>query len=91
MDVSEVKNRFPNFEILHTEWWQRGINQVKETLFQQAAHELLNWCSKMLLRRVFIVTHDGTITSYRQIIENKTYARDDFPGNAEIVTLIWHS
>ncbi|MGC4379413.1 hypothetical protein WD019_21270 [Fictibacillus sp. Mic-4] len=36
------------------------------------------WCKKFNKERIFIVTHDGTITAYRQFLMGEQLTRDDF-------------
>jgi len=48
--------------------------------FGKLAEKFINRCKKLQRERGYIVlSHDGTITSYRQIISGKNITREDFP------------
>lgn len=52
---------------------------LPENEFIKLAEKFIIWCKKLQRERVYIVSHDGTITSYRQIISGKNLTREDFP------------
>lgn len=51
--------------------WLDGINTLSENEFNQLACE-----------RAFIISHDGTITSYRKLLGEEELTRADFLGEA---------
>lgn len=60
--------------------WEEGINAIPENIFEQAAAEFLSWCASQDRQRVCIVSHDGTITCYRQFLGETGLSRKDFLG-----------
>lgn len=60
--------------------WDEGINAVPEEVFEQAAAEFLNWCASQERRRIYVVSHDGTITRYREFLGESGLSRTDFLG-----------
>ncbi|REJ10892.1 histidine phosphatase family protein [Halobacillus trueperi] len=73
-----VSAEFQDFHLIG-ERWEEGINDIPEKEFVDVASELIHWCKQQGKDRVFVVTHDGTMTAYRQWIEGKTLTRGDFP------------
>ncbi|MYL50063.1 histidine phosphatase family protein [Halobacillus litoralis] len=69
---------FPGFQ-LTDEQWEEGINEIPEKEFEDVASELIHWCKQQGKDRVFVVTHDGTMTAYKQWLDGKTLTRKDFP------------
>jgi hypothetical protein len=61
------------------EWWEKGMNTLPDTEFQILAKDFLEWCKSFWNHRIYIVSHDGTITSYRQFITGRELSRKDFP------------
>jgi broad specificity phosphatase PhoE len=62
--------------------WFEGVNSIDERLFQDHAHPLIEWIKKQPFNRVFIITHDGTINCYRQLLGEHGLTRSDFLGEA---------
>jgi broad specificity phosphatase PhoE len=59
--------------------WKRGINAIAEEEFCLLAKQFLEWCRQLDKNTIYIVSHDGTITSHRaQLGESVT--RKDFLG-----------
>ncbi|XXM72496.1 phosphoglycerate mutase family protein [Lysinibacillus sphaericus] len=80
-----IKEAFPDFHVEEEqadEWWEKGINTLTDTEFGILAKGFLERCKSFGTNRVFIVSHDGTITSYRQFITGKEFTRKDFPKEA---------
>ncbi|MDX8363223.1 histidine phosphatase family protein [Cytobacillus sp. IB215316] len=73
----KIKYKFNEFDIdeedLSREWWTKGINKLPEQEFEKIADMFLNWCKSTGKKRIYLVSHDGTITSYRQFITGKNY------------------
>lgn len=77
-----IKDDFNDFyleEELSYEWWLKGINKLPEKEFEVIAEGFLEWCKHIGNKKIYIVSHDGTITSYRQIITGRKLNRNDFP------------
>ncbi|RLQ94560.1 histidine phosphatase family protein [Falsibacillus albus] len=80
-----IKEEFPGFTIeegLSEELWTSGINTMAEQEFNVLAQTFLDWCKSQSVERIYVVSHDGTITSYRQFIVGKKLTRKDFLKDA---------
>lgn len=83
MPISDLKNEFPDFVIdnnASSVYWENGINCLPENQFSILAKQFIGWCNNFNKERIFIVTHDGTITAYRQFLMGEQLTRDDFLG-----------
>ncbi|RIW34665.1 histidine phosphatase family protein [Bacillus salacetis] len=77
----QIRDDFPSFSFdmeQSNELWEEGINTMEEEEFRKLAIGFMEWCRDQGKKRVFIVSHDGTITSYRQLLSGTTFTRDDF-------------
>ncbi|SET35201.1 Broad specificity phosphatase PhoE [Salinibacillus kushneri] len=78
----KVKDDFTDIyleEEQSNEWWLKGINTLTDKEFKGIAEGFLKWCKQMGNKRIYIVSHDGTITSYKQFITGQDLTRNDFP------------
>ncbi len=78
----KIREDYPDFHVEEEragEWWEKGINTLPDTEFQILAKDFLEWCKSFGNHRIYIVSHDGTITSYRQFITGRELSRKDFP------------
>ncbi|MBY0597174.1 histidine phosphatase family protein [Bacillus bingmayongensis] len=76
-----IQDVFPNFslrESINIMLWNEGINTISEKGFQTRVDEFINWCYTLKAERVCIVSHDGTITAYRQYLQKQILTREDF-------------
>ncbi len=76
-----LKKDLPNVELEDSsseELWRRGINTIPEHVFKTIGNQFLDWCRQQHKEKIFIVSHDGTITSYRQLITGSSLSRKDF-------------
>lgn len=83
LDVEKIKNEFPNFEIdgdVSLDLWINGINILPEKEFINMGKEFLGACKCLQKEKIYVVSHDGTITSYRQLISGQKLSRSDFPS-----------
>jgi broad specificity phosphatase PhoE len=55
--------------------WLQGINTVPVLLFEKWAEQFIAWCNQLNKKRVFMVTHDGTIAAYMQFLQAKKQSR----------------
>lgn len=79
--MKNIKNEFPIFALdqhFSTELWTNGINTMPDQKFKVLGERLLRWCQQQSRGKVYIISHDGTITSYRQLISNRLFTREDF-------------
>ncbi|CAG9612690.1 hypothetical protein BACCIP111899_01867 [Bacillus rhizoplanae] len=76
-----VQQLFPQFllaEECNDKLWSNGINTISELEFCTAAHSFIEWCKTLQVPRIMIVSHDGTITAYRQYVMRQALTREDF-------------
>ncbi|WP_448162771.1 phosphoglycerate mutase family protein [Bacillus mobilis] len=81
VDQEMIANLFPHFLIeksTNKQLWTEGINIISESSFQQIVDEFLLWCYGLGAERICIVSHDGTITAYRQYLQKVVLTRSDF-------------
>ncbi|PFJ16793.1 histidine phosphatase family protein [Bacillus cereus] len=81
VDQEMMKKLFPHFSIgksTNKQLWKEGINTISENSFQQIVDEFLHWCYELRAERICIVSHDGTITAYRQYLQKVVLTRSDF-------------
>ncbi|WP_020060888.1 histidine phosphatase family protein [Bacillus sp. 123MFChir2] len=81
LSQKSIQQLFPQFLIAeeHNEGlWRNGINTIVESAFCKAASSFIEWCKTLETSRVVIVSHDGTITAYRQYIVKQVLTREDF-------------
>lgn len=82
IDLEIIKSDFPTVEIDMTfplDIWLDGINILPESKFINLAEEFIANCKKFNNEKIYVVSHDGTITSYRQMISGQSLTRKDFP------------
>ncbi|WP_328822948.1 histidine phosphatase family protein [Planococcus soli] len=91
LDLDRLQSEFQNFTFapdMSSCFWPEGINTLSEDGFSQLAEKFIGFCRSFECRKVYIVTHDGTITSYRQKILNQKLTREDFLGETEWIQLV---
>lgn len=91
LDLERLQEGFPSFvpaQNLSSSLWSRGINVLPEYEFNLLAEEFMDFCRSFRRRRIYIVTHDGTITSYRQKISGQQLTREDFLQETEWFHLV---
>lgn len=85
MSAKSVKKQFPGFHVVHDHYWgltNEGINRMEQPLFESVADQFLSWAAKRKPSRLLAISHDGTITHYRERLTGETYSRDHFLGDA---------
>ncbi len=91
IDQETLQREFPSFIPvfnLAPSLWSAGINLLPEEEFSLLAEEFIDFCRSLQRKRIYIVTHDGTITSYRQKISAQKLTREDFLEETEWFRLI---
>lgn len=81
----EIEAMYPNLIVRAEDderSWQEGINRIPEYEFIRYGTELVDWIRKQGARRAVFVSHDGTVTAYRQLLGEHELSRDDFLGEA---------
>jgi hypothetical protein len=78
----DIQSQFIHTPIIESNLtsWNLGINAIEESLFKQMANEFIYWCRKQNKQKIYIVSHDGTITSYRKFLGETQVTRDEFLG-----------
>ena len=91
LDLERLQDEFPFFDPvpnLASSLWSTGINVLSEDEFNLLTEEFIGFCRSFQRERIYIVTHDGTITSYRQKISSQQLTREDFLQETEHFRLI---
>ena len=81
IDLEAILDFYPTFEIdckAPPNTWTEGINTLPENQFTKLAEEFIVNCKQLQKEKIYIVSHDGTITSYRQMISGQGLTRKDF-------------
>jgi broad specificity phosphatase PhoE len=86
LDEQEVAGRYPGFEALLDERPPPAeeINTVSRERFESAAANLMRWCKGTGRPRLIVVSHDGSIHSYRELLGERNLTRDSFLGPAGV-------
>jgi hypothetical protein len=86
---AEVSNLYPDTEILDFSFdcWEEGINSIANDLFEAYAKQLFDWIGERY-NKIFIISHDGTITNYRILLGENGLTRKDFLGEAGVYKII---
>ncbi|EGA90233.1 phosphoglycerate mutase family protein, putative [Planococcus donghaensis MPA1U2] len=91
LDFERLQDEFPTFAPapnLTSSLWVTGINVLCEDELNLLAEEFIDFCRSFQRERIYIVTHDGTITSYRQQISGQQLTREDFLLETEYFHLV---
>ncbi|REE88929.1 broad specificity phosphatase PhoE [Paenibacillus taihuensis] len=85
---NEITKHYPDIEMVDfgLNFGAEGINTIEQHVFETYASMLLEWIGSKYTR-VFIVSHDGTITNYRMLLGEKELTRGDFLGEAGVYRL----
>ncbi|MEN1934858.1 histidine phosphatase family protein [Paenibacillus sp. 102] len=81
LSIKVIQELFPSFSLRESTndmLWNQGINTISEKEFQSIADEFIDWCYTVHTERICIVSHDGTITAYRQHLQKQVLTREDF-------------
>lgn len=69
------------------EIWSNGINTLAEAKFNELAEKFTFWCKQQSNNRIYVVSHDGTITSYRQLITGTKLTREAFLNETDWIEM----
>jgi broad specificity phosphatase PhoE len=62
--------------------WLQGINTQPTLLFEKWANQFMAWCKKLEKDTLYIVSHNGTIAAYMQLITGVQLSREDLLPDA---------
>ncbi|MGM1048055.1 MAG: phosphoglycerate mutase family protein [Bacillota bacterium] len=85
LPIERIEKEYHEFVVIdaaNQEVWIDGINDKEEKLFKKLGDGFITWIKAQGNSRVFIIAHDGTINSYRQLLGEKGLTRTDFLGEA---------
>lgn len=91
LDTQTMQEEFPDFHFaqnLDSSLWKTGINLLPEYEFSCLAEDFFGFCRSFQRKRIYVITHDGTITSYRQLISGQLLTRQDFLAETESFRLV---
>jgi len=81
LDREVIREEFPEFEVeseMGQGIWTSGINVMPLDRFAKWVDVFLRWAEDQRARHVYVVSHDGTITAYRERLRKETLSRADF-------------
>lgn len=89
LSKTEITNLYGDTEILdfNLDCWEVGINRIDQDVFEGYAKQLLDWFGDRY-NKIFIISHDGTITNYRILLGEKGLTRKDFLGETGVYKMI---
>lgn len=82
INLETIKKDYPNLEMdmnVPYDLWSTGINTLPDSHFNNIAQEFIANLKLLKKDKIYIVSHDGTITAYRQLISGRNLSRRDFP------------
>ncbi|GIP03784.1 histidine phosphatase family protein [Paenibacillus lautus] len=88
LSKTEITHLYGDIEILdfNLDCWKEGINRIEQDIFERYAARLLEWIGESY-KKIFFISHDGTITNYRILLGEKGLTRKDFLGEAGLYRL----
>lgn len=92
MSAKSVKKQFPGFTVVHDHYWgltNEGVNRMEISLFESVADQFLRWAADRGAPRLLAVSHDGTITHYRERLTGETFGREQFLGDGAYTAVEW--
>ncbi|OXM88188.1 histidine phosphatase family protein [Paenibacillus rigui] len=67
--------------------WLQGIHTAPALLFDKWSAGFLAWCGRLERRKVYIVSHEGTISSYIQRLTGTPWRRKQFIDDLDWIPL----
>lgn len=86
LDEQEIAGRYPGFEgrLDESPPPAEEINTIFQARFEAAAASLIRWCKRTGRPRLIVVSHDGSIHSYRELLGERNLTRASFLGPAGV-------
>lgn len=81
IDLETIKRDYPDLELdknVSSYLWREGINTMPDSEYNKIAHEFIASLKLLKRNKIYVVSHDGTITAYRQFITGCSLSREDF-------------
>lgn len=89
LSQADIRTLFPQFSLIeHESLWSSGINTISLCELQKVIKNFLKWCMEQNAERICVVSHDGTITTYREHITKEVLTRKDFLAETERYEII---
>ena len=82
LDREKILNEFSNFQIeeeFPEELWANRINIIPQQDFNGLAKKFFDWGKQQETPKNYVISQDGTITSYRQFITRSETIKRRFP------------
>ena len=89
-DLEVIRRDFPTFEIdIKAPYylWSEGINRMPKSQFTKIAEKFIGRCKEFKKDKIYMISHDGTINSYRQLTSGQELSRKDFLQETEWVSI----
>ncbi|MDH6671047.1 broad specificity phosphatase PhoE [Paenibacillus sp. LBL] len=85
LSKTEITNLYADAGILdfNLDCWKEGINRIEQEIFEGYAKQLFDWIGERY-KKIFIISHDGTITNYRILLGETGLTRKDFLGETGV-------
>lgn len=93
LTVEELFADDSNWQIMNeqsTELWHDKVNTMPTLQFEQYAQQWLLKLKQTGSSRIIILSHDGTINSYRELLGEEGLSRNDFLGEAGYYRTVLH-
>ncbi|REB07345.1 histidine phosphatase family protein [Sporosarcina sp. BI001-red] len=81
IDLEIIKRDYPELELdtyASSNLWSSGINTMCDSEYNKIAREFIASLKLLKRNKIYVVSHDGTITAYRQFISGYSLSRKDF-------------
>ena len=81
INLEIIKRDYPELELdmnATSYLWCRGINTMSDSEYNKFAREFIESLRLLKRNKIYVVSHDGTITAYRQFISGYSLSRKDF-------------
>ncbi|MGG0645042.1 histidine phosphatase family protein [Sporosarcina gallistercoris] len=81
INLETIKRDYPELELdtnASSNLWRSGINTMSDSEYNKIAREFIASLKLLKRNKIYVVSHDGTITAYRQFISGYRLSRNDF-------------
>ena len=81
INLEIIQRNYPELELdtnASSNLWRSGINTMSDSEYNKIAREFIASLKLLKRNKIYVVSHDGTITAYRQLISGYSLSRKDF-------------